>query len=118
LDYWQVPDASAEELLIRFDNHPIGLLRLVKYHGVEQEYARSSQKPCDTGGIMDINLRVHSVKDSFNELREMGWHGLSNPLFQTMDSFLTKRVLIALVVGLLSISFVISFFIKEGLVAG
>ena len=87
LDFWNVPNASAEELLIQFDDHPTGLLRLVKYHNIEQEYARSSQKPWDTGGIMDINLRVHSVEDAFNDLREMGWHGLSDPLLQVMGPF-------------------------------
>ncbi|MEM8523894.1 MAG: VOC family protein [Bacteroidota bacterium] len=87
LDFWNVPNASAEELLIQFDDHPTGLLRLVKYHNIEQEYARSSQKPWDTGGIMDINLRVHSVEEAFNDLREMGWHGLSDPLLQVMGPF-------------------------------
>lgn len=93
LDFWKVPNANAEELLIRFDDHPTGWLRLVKYHGVEQEYARSSQKPWDIGGIMDINLRVHDVKKAFNDLREMGWHGLSDPLFQTMGPFQLYDVL-------------------------
>lgn len=88
LDLWSLDsEASANELLLQFDNHPRGLLRLVKFHDVAQTYIRSSQKPWDTGGIMDINLRVHDVKASFEELREMGWHGLSDPLFQTMGPF-------------------------------
>ena len=94
LDFWNLPAAvSGDEILIQFDNHPTGLLRLVKYNGVQQDYIRSSQKSYETGGIMDINLRVHNVQKTFNELREMGWHGLSDPLFQTMGPFQLYDVL-------------------------
>lgn len=88
LDFWHLTDhCTASELLLQFNNHPTGLLRLVKYHGVDQKYIRSSQKPWDTGGIMDINLRVPEVSKTFDELRELGWHGLSDPLFQKMGPF-------------------------------
>ncbi len=94
LDFWNLPaEASGDELLIQFDNHPTGLLRLVKYNGVQQDYIRSSQKSYETGGIMDINLRVHNVQETFDDMREMGWHGLSDPLFQTMGPFQLYDVL-------------------------
>ena len=88
LDFWKLPaQASAQELLLQSEDLPFGQLRLIKYKGVQQEYIRSSQNPWDTGGIMDINLRVHDVHASFDELRELGWHGLSDPLFQEMGPF-------------------------------
>lgn len=88
LDFWNLSNqASGKELLLQFDHHPTGLLRIIKYNGVEQTYIRSSQKPWDTGGIMDINLRVPEVKKTFDELRDLGWHGLSDPLFQKMGPF-------------------------------
>ena len=88
LNFWNLENqCTADELLLQFDNHPTGLLRIVKYHGVEQKYIRSSQKPWDTGGIMDINLRVPEVSKTFDELRDLGWHGLSDPLFQKMGPF-------------------------------
>jgi len=93
LDFWNVPNANADEILVQFDQHPTGLLRLVKYHNMEQEYIRSSQKSYETGGIMDINLRVPDVQRAFDDLREMGWHGLSDPLFQTMGPFQLYDVL-------------------------
>lgn len=94
LDFWNLPKtAEADEILIQFDKHPTGLLRLVKYNGVQQDYIRSSQKSYETGGIMDINLRVHNVQETFDDLREMGWHGLSDPLFQTMGPFQLYDVL-------------------------
>lgn len=87
LDFWQVSNqANAEEVLIQSDHHPTGQLRLVKFNNIDQDYIRSSQQPWDTGGIMDINLRVHEVANTFDELRELGWHGLSDPLFQKMGT--------------------------------
>jgi len=88
LDFWDLGDsASCQEVLLQSNHHATGQIRLVKYHGVEQTYIRSSQQPWDTGGIMDINLRVHEVARTFDELRELGWHGLSDPLLQEMGPF-------------------------------
>jgi len=88
LDFWQLnTSAMASECLIQSNNHTTGQLRLVKFNGVEQDYIRSSQQPWDVGGIMDINLRVPEVAGTFEELRELGWHGLSDPLLQVMGPF-------------------------------
>jgi len=88
IQFWGLEDSvSAQEELIVFDHHKTGQLRLIKFEGVEQEIIRSSQQPWDVGGIMDINLRVPEVAQTFNELRELGWHGLSDPLFQKMGPF-------------------------------
>ncbi|MFS4467199.1 VOC family protein [Maribacter sp. 2210JD10-5] len=88
LDFWNLDTSvTATEKLIRFAGHTAGSLRLVKYHGVEQKYIRSSQNPWDIGGIMDINLRVPEVAQTFNEIRDLGWHGLSDPLLQKMGPF-------------------------------
>ena len=88
LDFWHIsPKGTAEEELLQFDDHGTGRLRLIQFNDVQQEYIRSSQQPWDTGGIMDINLRVNDVAKTFDELRELGWHGLSDPLFQKMGPF-------------------------------
>ena len=88
LNFWDLDQkANSKEVLLQFDGHPTGLLRLIKFHGVKQQYIRSSQHPWDIGGIMDINLRVNEVAKTFEELRELGWHGLSDPLFQKMGPF-------------------------------
>ena len=94
LDFWNLnAQVTAKECLLQFREHPTGLIRLVKYEDVEQSYIRSSQNPWDTGGIMDINLRVHNVQETFDKLRELGWHGLSDPLFQEMGPFKLYDVL-------------------------
>jgi len=88
LSGWDLPaEASAEEVLIQSDYYPSGQLRLMQFQGVQQEMIRSSQQPWDVGGIMDINLRVHEVAENFEKLREMGWHGLSDPMLQVMGPF-------------------------------
>lgn len=88
LNFWNL-DASvtATERLIRFADHTGGALRLIKYEGTEQKYIRSSQNPWDTGGIMDINLRVPEVAQTFDDIRDLGFHGLSDPLLQKMGPF-------------------------------
>ncbi len=88
LDFWDLePNVTASEKLIRFNNYEAGSIRLIKYNNVEQEYIRSSQNPWDIGGIMDINLRVPEVAQTFNDIRELGFHGLSDPLLQKMGPF-------------------------------
>ncbi len=88
INFWGLKkEAAGEETLIQFENHPSGKLRLVKFSNVDQKYIRSSQKPWDIGGIMDINLRVPEVAQTFNEIRDMGFHGLSDPLLQEMGPF-------------------------------
>jgi len=80
-------DVSCDEILIQSDHYQHGQLRLVQFNNVQQDYIRSSQQPWDTGGIMDINLRVHEVSENFETLRQMGWHGLSDPMLQEMGPF-------------------------------
>ena len=88
LNFWNLEEhTTAQEEFISFDHHPTGRLRLIKFEGVKQKIIRSSQQPWDVGGIMDINLRVPEVAKTFDELRELGWHGLSDPLFQKMGPF-------------------------------
>lgn len=88
IDYWNLPKScTGQEHLLQFDKQLNGLLRLVQYDGIDQKYIRSSQKPWDTGGIMDINIRVPEVSKAFDELRDLGWHGLSDPLLQVMGPF-------------------------------
>jgi len=88
LQNWKLSEnASCDEMLIQSNHYQHGQLRVVKFNHVEQKYIRSSQQPWDTGGIMDINLRVHEVSDNFENLRQMGWHGLSDPMLQEMGPF-------------------------------
>ncbi|MEO0507987.1 MAG: hypothetical protein AAF090_17660 [Bacteroidota bacterium] len=88
IQFWGLKDdVVGSECLIQSYGHPTGQLRLVKFENVHQEYLRSSQQPWDIGGIMDINIRVHEVANTFEELRELGWHGLSDPLLQVMGPY-------------------------------
>jgi len=94
LTSWElVPQASADEYLLQSNHYPSGQIRLFHFEGVDQSYIRSSQQPWDIGGIMDINLRIQSVEGQFEELRALGWHGLSDPMLQEMGPFKLYDVL-------------------------
>jgi len=80
-------NVTAEEVLVQSDGYHSGQVRVMQFHDVEQEMIRSSQQPWDVGGIMDINLKVHTVSENFERLRDMGWHGLSDPMLQEMGPF-------------------------------
>ncbi len=88
LEGWGLkPSLDVDEVLLQSDHYDSGQLRIIQFHGIDQEMIRSSQQPWDVGGIMDINLRVHDVEKNFEQIREMGWHGLSDPLLQEMGPF-------------------------------
>lgn len=94
LDAWNLnKETSATEILIQSNHFEHGQLRLIAFKNTDQDIIRSSQQPWDVGGIMDINLRVHDVQQNFDTLRNMGWHGLSDPLLQVMGPFKLYDVL-------------------------
>ena len=94
LETW-VSDSFVQgrELLIQSEQKENGRLRILELDNADQICARSSQNPWDIGGIMDINLRSHDVPQSFEELRELGFHGLSDPMLQQIGPFKLYDVL-------------------------
>ena len=84
---------KGRELLIQSEQIENGRLRIMRLENVDQICSRSSQNPWDIGGIMDINLRSHDVPQSFEELRELGFHGLSDPMLQQIGPFKLYDVL-------------------------
>ena len=94
LKAWNLPpEIESTEYLLRSGVQDTGMVRLIHYEDIPVTYARSSQNPWDIGGIMDINLRVKNVHHNFDRLRDMGWHGLSDPLFQTLGPYKLYDVL-------------------------
>lgn len=88
ISFWGLDEkVQGKEILIQSNHVENGQIRLLDFQNVEKKHIRSSQQPWDIGGIMDINLRVHEVEQSFEELRELGLHGLSDPLLQVMGPF-------------------------------
>ncbi|MCS6967664.1 MAG: VOC family protein [Cytophagales bacterium] len=93
--FWQLPQGcTLDEMLLRLPGtSETGQIRLVKFHSLKQEYIRPGGQPWDTGGYLDIDLRVNDIQQVCNHLREMGWHSIGNPVQMQMGPFLLEEVL-------------------------
>lgn len=80
VDFWGLdPAVVVQQILLGNPGAPTGLLRLVKFVGVDQVRIRSSARPFDTGGIFNINALVKDMPSSFEALRDAGFQGFSDP---------------------------------------
>ncbi|WP_448517951.1 VOC family protein [Rhodoflexus sp.] len=92
--FWQLPEAcTADEMLLRLPGTDKGQIRLLKFNGIAQDYIRPGAQTWDTGGYLDIDLRADNLQKVHNDLREMGWHGISNPVQMQMGPFLLEELL-------------------------
>jgi catechol 2,3-dioxygenase-like lactoylglutathione lyase family enzyme len=92
---WQLPPAAtAQEVLLRLPGTDTGQLRLVQFRGLAQRHIRSGGKAWDPGGFMDIDLRVADLGQVYDDLREMGWHGVSDPVEMRVGPFHLHELLI------------------------
>lgn len=83
-----------DEVLLANPGDDHGFLRLVRFHGVEQVHIRSSARVWDSGGIFDFNVRVPDAWRKFEECRERGWHGYSDPVEFRFGRFVVREVLV------------------------
>ncbi|MCS7018356.1 MAG: hypothetical protein RMJ87_04400 [Cytophagales bacterium] len=92
--FWQLPEqCTADEMLLQLPGTDTGQIRLIKFNGVQQEYIRPGANSWDTGGYLDIDLRVNNIQQVCNDLREMGWHSIGNPVQMQMGPFLLEELL-------------------------
>ncbi|MEQ8677632.1 MAG: VOC family protein [Aggregatilineales bacterium] len=93
--FWQLdPQVKIEYVLLKEAKSESGYLRLVKFHGVEQQVIRSSARTWDIGGIYDVNVRVHDIWTKFKMLRSLGWHGVTDPIEYSFSGLVVKEVLV------------------------
>ncbi len=94
LSFWQLPDnCEAQEMLLQFMGNPKGQLRLIQFRNVAQEQIRSGAPVWDTGGILDIDIRVNDIEQAYRAMQDQGWQGISEPVEQAMGPFVLKEVL-------------------------
>jgi catechol 2,3-dioxygenase-like lactoylglutathione lyase family enzyme len=94
INFWQLPpQCYLEEVLLQFMGNPQGQIRLVKFNQVAQRQIRSGSQVWDTGGIMDIDIRVSNINQVYYEMEALGWQGISEPVAQTMGPFAVNEVL-------------------------
>lgn len=92
--FWQLPEScTADEMLLRLPGTDKGQIRLIQFNGVRQEYIRPGAQTWDTGGYLDIDLRVDDLQKVYHELCETGWHGIGSPQRVQIGPFLLEEVL-------------------------
>ena len=84
---------KAEEAVLRNPGTQSGYLRVIKFHDVEQRLIRSSANTWDTGGIFDLNVRVHNMDFQYLDFEKQGWNGFSKPHRYTFDIYDVSEVL-------------------------
>jgi catechol 2,3-dioxygenase-like lactoylglutathione lyase family enzyme len=95
IKFWNLPDVcTTDEMLLRFQGLDYGQIRLVQFNDVEQQIIRAGGQPFDTGGIMDIDLRVSDIQWIYNEMTDRNWQPYnSQAVIQTMGPFSVQEVL-------------------------
>jgi catechol 2,3-dioxygenase-like lactoylglutathione lyase family enzyme len=84
--FWGVPEVEAKEIVIANPGTATGMIRLVEVAGSHPQI-RSNSQLWDTGGILDINIRVTDMETKFNELQRRGWQAAGDPVRFTFGPF-------------------------------
>ena len=66
-------DTHIDEVLLASPDSPAGHVRLVQFHGVEQQPISPGAHYCDTGGLFNINFQVRDLDATMEGLRSYGW---------------------------------------------
>jgi catechol 2,3-dioxygenase-like lactoylglutathione lyase family enzyme len=93
--FWGLPsNCSTNEMLLQFQGLEYGQIRLIQFNDIPQKIIRAGGQPFDTGGIMDIDLRVSDIGWVYDEMTERGWQPYNpQPVVQTMGPFTVHEVL-------------------------
>ena len=79
LKQWDIPELKATESLMANPGTDTGMIRLVQIEGKHPQI-RSNSQIWDTGGILDLNIRVTNLDEKFRELQRRGWQASSDPV--------------------------------------
>lgn len=78
---WGLPAATKiDEVLIANPNDARGLVRLVKFHGIEQQIIRGAAQPWDTGGIFSLMVRSQDSAALYQKAAAIGWTAYNEPV--------------------------------------
>ncbi|MDX1292748.1 MAG: VOC family protein [Hyphomonas sp.] len=86
--FWGMPStAQGEERLYANIGSQSGFIRLVQLDGIEQDVIRADDRPWDTGGYFDFNVRVAGLRELRRSMVAQGWQGDSEPIQYTFGPF-------------------------------
>lgn len=80
-------ETAGESVLLANIGSDRGFIRLIELKGIKQNYIRIDDRPWDTGGIFDFNMRVVGLYDLRTKLLAKGWHGDSEPIQYVFGPF-------------------------------
>ena len=89
---WQLdPAITATQALMGNPGSSRGFIRLVQFQGAGQIQIRSSARTWESGGILDINVRVLDMEANFHEFQSRGWQAHSDPVQYSFGPFEVKE---------------------------
>ena len=71
--------ATGRSIVVGNPGSQRGYIRLMHLSGVEQDWIRADDRPWDTGGLFDINVRIKDIATHHKKLLDLGWQGDSIP---------------------------------------
>ncbi|WP_018996778.1 VOC family protein [Hirschia maritima] len=85
---WNMPeDVVGTETVFANIGADKGTIRFVELEGIEQDYIRVDDRPWDTGGYFDFNVRVAGLNALREKMIDRGWQGDSQPIQYTFGPF-------------------------------
>lgn len=93
---WHVPAGCSriEQVLMVAEHETRGMVRLVRFHGVESDLMRPAQHPWDTGGFFDFNVYVRDTNAMYRALQRVGWAAFGPPTDYHLGDFSIRQAVI------------------------
>jgi hypothetical protein len=92
--FWQISgDSSHIESLYPYPWREEGKIRIMEFPGQSLPQIRSGAAIWDTGGILDVDLRVTDIQQAYLRLEQQCWNGLTPPVYYNMGGFVVWEVL-------------------------
>lgn len=93
IEYLRIsPDTKAREVIVGCKGTDFGFVRFVRFDGGRRHpVIRSYGRPWETGGWFDLNARVEDMQARFEQLQDLGWGGVSDPIEYDFGPFTVKE---------------------------
>lgn len=89
---WRLAETvKAEQLLLGNPGTETGFVRLVRFDTAERAYMRPNARAWESGGILDINIRVKDMDAKYRELMRRGWQAHGDPLQFSFGPFVVRE---------------------------
>ena len=95
LEHWQLPaGARGRYAVLANPEYNSGCIRLMQFEGVAQQMIRPHTQTWDTGGILDLNIRVVDMARKQAQLEALGWQANSEPVTWQFGPFRVQEWLV------------------------